>query len=148
SIWLGWFYRTSPYPVPDLLAAVYEGTVATFLFGQAYFNSNLWTMFYEFFGSFLAFALAYVFIKRDMVLLITAPVAAAILLYLFPYSLCFIACVVLAASRHHWPTGAHFIIPQRWRAGLAILGAAVAILLFGYHEHIGSPASMGFYELL
>jgi peptidoglycan/LPS O-acetylase OafA/YrhL len=148
SIWLGWFYRTSPYPIPDFLAPIYEGTVATFLFGQAYFNSNLWTMFYEFFGSFLAFALAYIFIARHALLLIATAVAAAVLLYFSPYFLCFIVGVILATARHHWSANTAFRIPQRWRTGLVTVGAVIAIVLFGYHERLGSPASMGFYEFL
>jgi peptidoglycan/LPS O-acetylase OafA/YrhL len=79
SIWLSWFYRDpSPYSSSQILGAIYEGGVGTFLFGQAYFNSNLWTMYYEFFGSLLVFGLAYLFLKaRVSYFVIVASVASA-----------------------------------------------------------------------
>jgi peptidoglycan/LPS O-acetylase OafA/YrhL len=48
--------------VPSLGDALLQGTVGTFLFGDISYDSSLWTMQLEFFGSFLAFLLAIVLI--------------------------------------------------------------------------------------
>ncbi len=146
SIWLAWMYRTNPYPAPAVLAAAYEGTVATFLFGTAAFNSSLWTMYYEFFGSFLAFALAYLLIGARMPYLLAAAVLAVIACwYVNAYAFCFVAGVALAATRHRLHAlFMHQAVRRGWIAGV---GLAVAFLLFGYHEHI-PPGPLGFYEFL
>lgn len=58
-----WLYRfaygyDTPF-IPDLWAALRQGLYATFLFGDSSYNSSLWTMRYEFFGSFIILAVAF-----------------------------------------------------------------------------------------
>jgi peptidoglycan/LPS O-acetylase OafA/YrhL len=57
-----WLYlfgsATVPPTTPTLVDAVKQGAYRTFFRGDSYFDSSLWTMRYEFFGSFAAFGLA------------------------------------------------------------------------------------------
>jgi peptidoglycan/LPS O-acetylase OafA/YrhL len=47
--------------VPSFLNALYDGVYGVFIDGEAKYNANLWTMKYEFFGSFLVFSVAALF---------------------------------------------------------------------------------------
>jgi peptidoglycan/LPS O-acetylase OafA/YrhL len=149
SGWLGWFYGANRYPVPELFGAVYEGAIGTFLFGKNHFNASLWTMHYEFFGSFMAFGIAWLLIGARMIRLLAA-VAVVLIVYQYysPNFLCLVAGVVLAFARHHLPPDLIVANRARLRACLVTVGLTAAILLFGYHEHIQTPASMRFYEFL
>lgn len=49
--WLGTFWR---FP-PSLTKAVHEGVIGSFMDGTSAYDSSLWTMHYEFFGSFIVF---------------------------------------------------------------------------------------------
>ena len=148
SMWLSWFYR-APYSSSQILGAIYEGGVGTFLFGQAYFNSNLWTMYYEFFGSLLVFGLAYLFLKaRVSYFVIVASVASAAAIYCSVYFLCFVTGIALAIIRYGLPISAKLSPGRHWKTSLTIFAIILAILLFGYHEHIGDSASMRFYGFL
>jgi peptidoglycan/LPS O-acetylase OafA/YrhL len=57
SIWLGWFYNWPPAGWADISSAILEGST-TFFSGSSRYNSNLWTMYYEFVGSFVAIGCA------------------------------------------------------------------------------------------
>jgi peptidoglycan/LPS O-acetylase OafA/YrhL len=150
SIWLSWFYRDpSPYFGSQILGAVYEGGVDTFLFGGAYFNANLWTMYYELVGSFFVFGLAYLFLKvRANYSVIIASMATAIAVYFSPYFLCFATGITLAIIRYGMPAAKLFRWSGIGKPYLGALGIILTIFLLGYHEHIGSSASMRFYEFL
>lgn len=146
SIWLAWLYRANPYPAPDVLAAAYEGTIATFLFGKGAFNPSLWTMYYEFYGSFLAFALAFLLIGGRVPHLLAASILAVIVCrYVSAYAFCFVAGVALGAARHRLrELFARHAARRGWMAGA---GLTAALLLFGYHEHI-PPGPLGTYDFL
>lgn len=59
SSWLANFASGSPSEFqPSLVDAIRQGALSVFLNGNAYYDSSLWTMQYEFYGSFLAFGLA------------------------------------------------------------------------------------------
>jgi peptidoglycan/LPS O-acetylase OafA/YrhL len=118
SIWLSWFYRDpSPYSGSQMLGAVYEGGVETFLFGDDYFNNNLWTMYYEFAGSFLVFGLAYLFLKtRSGYFAVIAGVATAVAIYSSPYFLCFAAGIALAIIRYGLQPAKNISMPRHWKA--------------------------------
>jgi hypothetical protein len=47
SVWLGLFYTWKTTGTPEILKAIREGAL-TFFNGVAVYNSNLWTMYYEF----------------------------------------------------------------------------------------------------
>jgi peptidoglycan/LPS O-acetylase OafA/YrhL len=149
STWLGWFYRGNSYSwPPDIIAAaVYEGTVGTFLFGSFYFNSNLWTMYYELFGSMLVFGLAYLFLQLKIGgFVIVALIACAAAIYVTPFSLCFAVGVGLAIVRCRALEWGWMRKP--WGAAPVAFLSVLAILLFGYHEHVLGPAPMRFYGFL
>jgi peptidoglycan/LPS O-acetylase OafA/YrhL len=149
SVWLGWFYGANRYQTPELFGAVYEGVIGTFLFGKNSFNSNLWTMYYEFFGSFMAFGLGWLLIGARMTrLLVAFAVVLFVYLYCSPIFLCLVAGVALAFVRRHLPLGRFAVDRPRLRTCMTTVGLAAATLLFGYHEHIHTPASMRFYECL
>ncbi len=63
SPWLKWWFTSIPTPPQPPLAAMEEALLGTFLEGRVYFNSSLWTMYYEFFGSFLSLGLALIVIE-------------------------------------------------------------------------------------
>lgn len=60
SLWLRGFAGADPNGtfVPSLWDAFLQGTVLTFLRNQSSYDVVLWTMYHEFFGSFLTFGLA------------------------------------------------------------------------------------------
>ena len=139
SAWLARYFGASPYaPWPDVLAAAYEGSVATFLFRARYFNSVLWTMYFEFFGSFLTFGFAYtLWLARSYWLLVAAIVAAVVAWLCHPFFLCFLCGTILAklyASPVAWQQTLEFVFLGRLKPLLVIFWAAVILFLLGYHE--------------
>ncbi len=62
SIWLGWFYTWPSMGWREIPASVWEGAT-TFFTGAGAYNSSLWTMRYEFAGSFVVLAAA-LFVSR------------------------------------------------------------------------------------
>jgi peptidoglycan/LPS O-acetylase OafA/YrhL len=107
------------------LAAAYEGAFTTFLFGNFYFNPNLWTITFEFFGSFLVFGLALLYLKIKRYQFVVVLGIAAIAASFQPFYLCFIAGIGLATVRQrlsgfNWPG-----LDRRWQA----IGAVAAVAL-------------------
>ena len=128
-----------------LWSAVYEGSIGTFLFGEAYFNPSLWTMFYEFFGSMFVFGIAYSFLRTRLAhSVLIAAVLTAASIYFSPFYLCFAVGVGLAILRSKLPKGAG----QYWKNSTLTCWMILAFLLFGYHEHMGGDAPLRFYEPL
>lgn len=86
--WLAFEPRTS-----DFLRDVFLDTF--FVNGESSYNKFLWTMYYEFLGSFLVFITVYVcsFIKRPLWLLIPL---ALVLVHLSPYFSCFFFGIISA----------------------------------------------------
>ena len=143
SPWLGWFFTRSPMP-GEVAGAAVEGLVTTFLTGSSYYNSNLWTMRYEFLGSFLALGVAAACIalhgrtRLSWGLLAAAWIATTVA---SPYYGCFVLGVAgarLQAAAPGWTA----------RAGLALPLALIAFLLAGYHESLATNAPTGWYAVL
>jgi peptidoglycan/LPS O-acetylase OafA/YrhL len=139
SAWLAGYFGPSPYAHwPDVLAAAYEGSVATFLFRAHYFNSVLWTMYFEFFGSFLTFGFAYIlWLARNYWLLAAAIVMAIVAWLCHPFFLCFICGTVLAklyASPTAWQRTLEFLFLGRLKPLMIVFWAMVIVFLLGYHE--------------
>lgn len=61
SPWLGWFFGWPPN-WRDLPAAITEGAATTFFLNRSAYNASLWTMYHEFWGSFLVLLLAMAFV--------------------------------------------------------------------------------------
>jgi peptidoglycan/LPS O-acetylase OafA/YrhL len=135
SPWLGWWYAEPGREWRTVAAAVREGAVGTFVKGSAYFNSNLWTMFYEFYGSFLAFAAAGVMLTlRALPAAAFLMAATLLLMFVSPYVACFLAGVGLAAlyTGPAWGAFAGWLEQQGRVFWTMVLG--VTVLLLGYHE--------------
>jgi peptidoglycan/LPS O-acetylase OafA/YrhL len=101
SIWLANFADGSPLP-PELLtlgSALRQGSWATFLTGEHFYDSSLWTMQIEFFGSFIVFALAAGLIllhrHRGLQILLLAT-AAPVMHFFSPFYLAFWVGLALA----------------------------------------------------
>jgi peptidoglycan/LPS O-acetylase OafA/YrhL len=77
SQWLAQFgsaFLPTQKPDLSLTTALIQGSVGTFIAGEFYFDSILWTMHWEFFGSFIVFALVTVLI------LVRFPIVQAVVL--------------------------------------------------------------------
>lgn len=78
---------------PNFLIMLYEGLVGTFFFGRATYNSVLWMMKYEFFGSFLVFCFLILFGKLRARYLLYMVLS---LIFMQTFYLSFILGIVLA----------------------------------------------------
>lgn len=150
SPWLGWFFAQPPAEWTTFLAAAREGTVTTFLNGENYFNSSLWTMFYEFYGSFLAFcaAAAIILTARRYALIVLSLGTFAVAL-LNPYFVTFVAGMALATfyTSSHWQSFTQWI-SRRGRLSGALLVCGIIVML-GYHEAFAPSANpLGLYAPL
>jgi len=129
SPWLSKFAAASEVPYKRALwDALRQGIYATFFRGDSYYDTSLWTMRYEFIGSFIAFGLALLLALLPKK---TGPLRLAMLAVML--LLCYSASPLYAA----FPAGVALaaFLPERrgrlsgWAAGGLIL---VAIYLFGY----------------
>lgn len=128
SPWLGRFAGGIDGPfVPDLADALRQGLFGTFVHGAYSYDSSLWTMRYELFGSYLAFGLA----------------AAALWLpgRRSRVSLCCGAAVLAFAAGRHWyaafPMGVALAaaLPSKranWPIALSVTLLAVWLYLAGF----------------
>ncbi len=150
SEWLGWFFVDPPAGTSALRAAAYEGAVSTFFFGSNYFNSSLWTMRYEFYGSFFCLAIAlFILLSRNYAPVIFLLVATVALWLMSPLFWPFFVGVGLAALHS---SGQWSAIPL-WlsRRGAVFWAIAVVLLfcLFGYHEALVPTSNpLGLYAFL
>jgi peptidoglycan/LPS O-acetylase OafA/YrhL len=140
SPWLQSFGFAKPIPYgKDLFDAFFQGSVSTFLWGDANFDSSLWTMRYEFYGSLASFALAYLLIFARPF----HPVASLIVIGLIGveasyFTPLFVAFVVGVALARFWPSNPR-ILPT-WAAVCLIVAATY---MFGF----SAPARGGFIPL-
>lgn len=138
--------------VQVLGAALNEGTFRTFVSGKAGFNPALWTMHYELFGSFAAYATGMVLIfQKSFARAMATGVAAMLLTAVFTgeggfYFAMLVAGVLIArvylereALRHVLA----FLSP--WRIPFVLGTAALTIVVFGYDGY-SKPA--GFYAFM
>ncbi|WP_262029296.1 acyltransferase family protein [Microvirga sp. Mcv34] len=145
STWLKWWFASYPYSAVPPLAALEEGLLGTFLDGRNYFNSNLWTMYYEFFGSFLVLGLALVIVelKRPRLSILLSAGLFILTLYQARLFAPFIGGVIAAQIY-----SLHVFHRVRLGGGPALLVAAAAFLLFGFRESIDGSKAFGFYAVL
>jgi peptidoglycan/LPS O-acetylase OafA/YrhL len=144
STWLKGWFASYPYSTSPPLAAIEEGLLGTFLNGRAYFNGNLWTMYYEFFGSFLSLGLALVVIELRRPWLSILLSVGLFILTLYQARLFgpFIAGVI-AAQIYSQPG----FVRIRLGLGSALPIGIVTFLLFGFKDSIEGRA-FGFYAIL
>lgn len=119
---------------PTLASAALQGAVLTFLRGDYTYDSSLWTMGYEFYGSLMVFALAFLLVRAPAFSARIGVLAAAALYchVAKPALAPFVVGVALAA----------FLPLQGFRAPAVLAAAAVvlALLMCGY-----TPGAAGFY---
>jgi peptidoglycan/LPS O-acetylase OafA/YrhL len=141
SPWLSRFAYAYAVPFePFFWDAFCEGTFLTFFQGDIFYDSSLWTMRYEFIGSFLSFGLA--------LLLAQLPLRGTRLLRLAIIAVIWLLCYFASPIYASFPAGvalAAFLPEQRaklpgWAVGILIL---TAIYLFGF-----TGANVGAFVLL
>jgi peptidoglycan/LPS O-acetylase OafA/YrhL len=133
-------------------SALAEGMFSTFFDGSANFNSVLWTMHYELFGNFAAYATAVVLIFQKSFARAMAMGAIALLLTAtmtgkggFYYAMP-IAGVLVArihVERDSIASALDFMNP--WRVPIAFGAAGLAVVLCGYD---GYSKPVGFYAFM
>jgi peptidoglycan/LPS O-acetylase OafA/YrhL len=114
-------------------AALAQGTVTVFTNGDAYFNTNLWTMRFELFGSFMVFALAAMFRGMKPTAIVFVSAILAILFHFiadYYYMAPFLVGLMLAHLHSRFPesrTPIQFALPL-------IVGC---LLLFSFYNGSG-----------
>ena len=144
SEWLASFANGAPpgMPEPDmsLKAALAQGSWRTFLLGERYFDSPLWTMKIELYGSFVAFAIAsaLIFVRQRGLQFLILLGAAALVSYRNPVYFAFCFGVALAWVR----SIKVFELPSR----AAVPMMLIAIYLLGYSPNVlGYHSKFDFY---
>ncbi len=131
SGWLRDFGSSPAIPTDKPLSnAVMEGLFFTFFRGDYNYVTALWTMHYEFIGSFIVFGLAYfiIAVKRDRLLSLYAVGVVTVLASIIsPWYLCFTLGVVIALFQRQVKSNLPF-------KAFAILAA---IYMMGYFNPIG-----------
>jgi peptidoglycan/LPS O-acetylase OafA/YrhL len=133
-------------------SALAEGVFSTFFDGSANFNSVLWTMHYELFGNFVAYATALVLIFQRSFARAMAIGAIVILLtatmtgkggfyYAMPVAGVLIARIYV--ERITIASALNFMNP--WRVPIALGAAGLAVVLCGYD---GYSKPVGFYTFM
>jgi peptidoglycan/LPS O-acetylase OafA/YrhL len=128
SGWLSRFGNASPLLSPEsanFSDAFLQGTWRTFIDGDSYYDSSLWTMAVEFWGSLLAFALAPVVLQARSPQLSLFAVATGVFL---AWQVNFLFCA-FAASLLLYPLLAMGFRPNRWVRGAIVM---VSLALLGY----------------
>ncbi|WP_192847413.1 acyltransferase family protein [Aureimonas sp. AU40] len=140
SKWLAWFYTWPSAGFAEIPQSIWEGAT-TFFTAHSLYNSSLWTMRYEFEGSFLVLIAALLWARLPR---FQTPILSALWLAAFlasPYLSPFVVGVALA-TRHEAGPGRDWT----WRGTAA---AIVAILLLGgYHEAMVGSRPEGLYAPL
>jgi peptidoglycan/LPS O-acetylase OafA/YrhL len=133
-------------------SALTEGIFSTFFNASAGFNAALWTMHFELFGSFAAYATALVMIFQKTLLRAMTIGAIAILLtamltgkggsyYAMPIAGVLVARIYI--ERTGMPSAPGFMNP--WRTPIVLVTAALAVVLLGYD---GYSKPVGFYAFM
>lgn len=133
SPWLQSFAYGSAQPIePNLGLALAQGSFWTFFRGDAFYDTSLWTMHFEFYGSFAAFGLAALLINTRSKALRLIMVSLALLLAYHtdtPWYVAFPLGVGLAAL----PRRPHLPLP------ISLALVALAIWMFGF---TGAPVGV------
>ncbi|MGQ0683061.1 acyltransferase family protein [Bradyrhizobium sp.] len=140
---------------PDLSvvrSALIDGLFTTFFHGSARFNTVLWTMHYELFGSFAAYATALILIfQRSFALAMPTGTIVLVLTAAYTgdggvYYATMVSGVLIARiymERDTVAVALAFMHP--WRAPIVLVTAALAIVLCGYE---GYSRPTGFYAFM
>ncbi len=136
--WLSHFGNGDGPPyLPDFWQAFTQGSYTTFIYGSASYDASMWTMSVEFYGSFIAFALAYLLGRNLLLALPISVFALPFLLSWSTFSLCFIAGVLMA----YFLT----IVQPRWPFLVSIALLTIGLVLPATHfaqDHFGPKGSL------
>jgi peptidoglycan/LPS O-acetylase OafA/YrhL len=132
SSWMDAFGGTDPSHtfVPTFLSALDQGTIGTFLDNRCNYDVVLWTMYHEFFGSFVSIALALFSFRASRPGVVWIMLSAAVMTqYTDPRLISFVAGTSLS----------YFIATSEFRISrlTSILCIALGAYLFGYNEPRG-----------
>jgi peptidoglycan/LPS O-acetylase OafA/YrhL len=132
--------------------ALAEGIFSTFVDGSTSFNAALWTMHYELFGSFAAYATGLVMIfQKSFARAIIVGAAAMVLTATLTseggiYYAMLVAGVLIARIYIERETvAAAFTFMNPWRVPIVLLTAGLAVVLCGYD---GYSKPVGFYAFM
>ncbi len=140
SGWLQTFATAIPHDTTPSLTfadAVAEGTWRTFLFGDYAFDSSLWTMQWEFFGSFGVFAVvgALSLLRRQRVAQAVVVLAVIVIVGVYsPLAASFGVGVLLA----WWRSVRAFVVGN----GAAVVCVVVGCVCLGYEHSFGFYAAV------
>lgn len=139
SPWLAHFGNLSDKPfAPGFLGALNEGVFATFFRGEFHYDSSLWTMRYEFGGSFIAFGAALALgLFRGVSRYVAACALGVLLIFLNFNGAAYAPFVVGVGLAYFLPSEA------KWPPPAAYVAVALAIYLFGF-----SGKSLGVYAFM
>ena len=127
---------------PVIRSALIDGLFTTFFVGSARFNTALWTMHYELFGSFAAYATALILIfqKSFARAMLTGAIIMVAIAALADeggiYYATMVSGVLVARiyiERDNLTPALAFLYP--WRVPVVLATAALAIVLCGYEGH-------------
>jgi peptidoglycan/LPS O-acetylase OafA/YrhL len=148
-----WFGASVFQPAASVIrSALVEGIFSTFFDASAGFNSALWTMHFELFGSFAAYATALVMIFQKSLPRAMTIGAIAILLtatltgrggvyYAMPIAGVLVARIYI--ERNSMASALGFMKP--WQTPIVLVTAALAVVLLGYD---GYSKPVGFYAFM
>jgi peptidoglycan/LPS O-acetylase OafA/YrhL len=142
SRWLGLFFTWPSEGLMEPLKAAWEGAFGTFFVGTFVYNSNLWTMYYELWGSVIVFiCMLVLFFIRNRAAFYGILVALWLVMTWWTYFMApFVAGVALAVyfSRNpeaDWSSKAIWVLPATF-------------LLLGYHESLATGKPEAWYAFL
>ena len=148
-----WFGASAFKPDTFVIgSALAEGSFWTFFDGSANFNPSLWTMHYELFGNFLAYATALVLIFQKSFLRAMAIGALAMVLAAtmtgkggFFYAMPVAGVLVARLYVERDAIASALISLNPWRVPIAVGTAILAVVLCGYD---GYSKPVGFYAFM
>jgi peptidoglycan/LPS O-acetylase OafA/YrhL len=140
SRWLALFFRWPPAGMFEIYEAGAEGIFGVFLFGNFKYNSNIWSMYHELWGSIIVYLVLFGINQNHKIRYLALIILVFILFILTDYMMCFISGMLIAVfyDRHR---------AANWGNG-AITALPVAFCLLGYHESLFTGKPGGFYALL
>jgi peptidoglycan/LPS O-acetylase OafA/YrhL len=137
---------------PVIRSALIDGLFTTFFQGSARFNTVLWTMHYELFGSFAAYATAFVLMfQRSLALAMLTGATVLVLTALFTgeggvyYGMMVAGVLIARIYMERDSLAAALAFMHSWRLPIALVTAALAIVLCGYD---GYSRPTGFYAFM
>ncbi len=142
SLWLGWYYNWTSEGYPEVLHAASEG-VTNFFVRTVKYNGNIWTMWFELWGSLISLGCAGLLVLcqnrtiRRIVLILCWLAATLVNAYFGS----FIVGVATASAYVRSPK-------TTWPRWSAIAAAPLLALVFGYHESLISGRLEGYYTIL